>query len=34
MNIHRLARLTPFGREVLVQRVAAIVPASTFTREG
>jgi hypothetical protein len=23
MNIHRLARLTPLGRAVLVQRVAA-----------
>lgn len=34
MNIHRLARLTPLGREVLVQRVAASVPARTVAREA
>jgi transposase InsO family protein len=34
MNIHKLARLTPFGREVVVQRVAAGVPVSTVAREA
>ena len=34
MNIHKLARLTPFGRAVLVQRVAAGVPVSTVAREA
>lgn len=34
MNIHKLARLTPFGREVMVQRVAAGVPVSTVAREA
>ena len=34
MNIHKLARLTPFGRAVMVQRVAAGVPVSTVAREA
>lgn len=34
MNIHKLARLTPLGREVLVQRIAAGVPVSTVAREA
>ena len=34
MNIHKLARLTPFGREVVVERVAAGVPVSTVAREA
>ena len=34
MNIHKLARLTPFGREVLVQRVAAGVPVALVAREA
>lgn len=34
MNIHKLARLTLFGREVVVQRVAAGVPVSTVAREA
>jgi transposase-like protein len=34
MNIHKLARLTPFGREVLVQRVAAGVPVTLVAREA
>jgi transposase InsO family protein len=34
MNIHKLARLTPFGREVLVQRVRAGVPVSVVAREA
>jgi transposase InsO family protein len=34
MNIHKLARLTPFGREVLVQRVADGVPVSVVAREA
>ena len=34
MNIHKLARLTPFGREVLVQRVAAGVPVAVMAREA
>ncbi|WP_396222959.1 DDE-type integrase/transposase/recombinase [Gemmatimonas sp.] len=34
MNIHKLARLTPFGRETLVQRVASGVPVSTVAREA
>ncbi|WP_414652154.1 leucine zipper domain-containing protein [Gemmatimonas sp. UBA7669] len=34
MNIHKLARLTPFGREVLVQRVAADVPVAVGAREA
>ncbi|MCA2992464.1 IS481 family transposase [Gemmatimonas sp.] len=32
MNIHKLARLTPFGREVLVQRVAAGVTVAVVAR--
>ena len=32
MNIHKLARLTPFGREVLVQRVAAGAVSYTHLR--
>lgn len=34
MNIHKLARLTPFGREVLVQRVRAGVPVAVVAREA
>jgi transposase len=34
MNIHKLARLTPFGREVLVQRVAAGVTVAVVAREA
>ncbi len=34
MNIHKLARLTPFGREVLVQRVAAGDSVSVVAREA
>ena len=34
MNIHKLARLTPFGREVLGQRVAAGVPVAVVAREA
>ena len=34
MNIHKLARLTPIGRELLVQRVAAGVPVSVVAREA
>jgi transposase InsO family protein len=34
MNIHKLARLTPFGREVLVHRVRAGVPVSIVAREA
>lgn len=34
MNIHKLARLTPFGREVVVQRVAAGVPVAVVAREA
>jgi transposase InsO family protein len=34
MNIHKLARLTPFGRAVLVQRVRAGVPVSVVAREA
>jgi transposase InsO family protein len=34
MNIHKLACLTPFGREVLVQRVEAGVPVATVAREA
>jgi len=34
MNIHKLARLTPFGREVVVQRVAAGVRVAVMAREA
>jgi len=34
MNIHKLARLTPFGREVVVQRVTAGVPVAVVAREA
>jgi transposase InsO family protein len=34
MNIHKLARLTPIGREVLVQRVRAGVPVAVVAREA
>jgi transposase InsO family protein len=34
MNIHKLARLTPFGREVLVQRVRAGVPVAVVARDA
>ncbi len=34
MNIHKLARLTPFGREAVVQRVRAGVPVAVVAREG
>lgn len=34
MNIHKLARLTPFGREVLVHRVRAGVPVAVVAREA
>ncbi len=34
MTIHELACLTPFGREVLVPRVAAGVPVATVAREA
>jgi len=34
MNIHKLARLTPFGREVLVHRVRTGVPVSVVAREA
>jgi transposase-like protein len=34
MNIHKLARLTPFGREAVVQRVRAGVPVAVVAREA
>ncbi|MCA2983033.1 MAG: hypothetical protein INH04_04685 [Gemmatimonas sp.] len=34
MNTHKLARLTPFGREVVVQRVAAGVRVAVMAREA
>ncbi len=34
MNIHKLARLTPFGREALVQRVRIGVPVTVVAREA
>ncbi len=34
MNIHKLARLTPFGREALVQRVRTGVPVTVVAREA
>lgn len=34
MNIHKLACLTPFGREVLLQRVRAGVPVTTAAGEA
>ena len=34
MNIRKLARLSPFGEEALVQRVGAGVPVSVVAREA
>ncbi len=34
MNSHKLARLSPCGREVLVQRVPTGVPVTTVAREA